>query len=63
MMTPAFRSTAKIIQFPKRGRLGFAGHLADRQTANAATVPAFADFSSWYHEAAVREAAEEARKP
>ena len=64
MMTIATRPTAKIIAFPKRGRLGFAGHLSDRQVAaNAATAPVFDSFGSWYHEEAVREAAEHARKP
>ena len=63
MLTHAPRQTARIIQFPKRGRLGFAGHLADRQTENAAALGVASSFSSWYHEDAVREAAEAARKP
>ena len=64
MLTTATRPTAKIIAFPKRGRLGFAGHVSDRQiAANAAAAPVLDCFGSWYHEEAVREAAELSRKP
>ena len=63
MLTVATRPTAKVIQFPKRGRLGFAGHLSDRQSAaNASTAPVLDCFGSWYHEEAVRAAAELAHK-
>jgi hypothetical protein len=63
MMTVATRPTARIIPFPKKGRLGFAGHMTDRQiAARAADTPVFDSFGSWYHEEAVREAAELARK-
>ena len=62
MMTVATRPTAKIIPFPKRGRLGF--HFASGQVAaNSSEAPVFGSFGSWYHEEAVREAAETVRKP
>ena len=61
-MTSAIRPTAKIIAFPKRGRLGF--HFASGQTAaNTSEAPVFDCFGSWYHEEAVREAAKATRKP
>jgi hypothetical protein len=64
MLTSVTRPTAKVIPFPRRGRLGFAGHLPDRETAPRTEAPqVFDSFGSWYHEEAVREAAERARKP
>jgi hypothetical protein len=64
MLTSVTRPTAKVIPFPRRGRLGFAGHLPDLDTSvRSAAVPAFDSFGSWYHEEAVREAAEHALKP
>jgi hypothetical protein len=63
MMTVETRPTARIIPFPKKGRLGFAKHMTERQiTAHAAEAPVFDSYGSWYHEEAVREAAEQARK-
>ena len=61
MMTHAPRPTAKIIAFPKRGRLGF--HFAGQPAATVSEAPVLDCFGSWYHEAAVREAAEQGRKP
>ena len=61
MMTHAPRPTAKIIAFPKRGRLGF--HFAGQPAANSSDGPVIDCSGSWYHEEAVRAAAEQVRKP
>ena len=58
MTTNSPRETATIYQFPAGGRAG----IARRAAFDAPDAPAISDCGSWYHDEAIREAAEQARK-
>ena len=64
MTTNIYGHTAKIYQFPVRGKAGIVENREKAKPATDLTSQRFADAadaSSWYHEAAVQEA-ERARK-
>ena len=57
MSTNTDRASAKIYQFPARGR--FAPHAAEARVANSDVIPRALKISfgsSWYHDEAIREA-------
>ena len=59
MATSMQRGSAKIYDFPARGRFALNGHLDDSRLATSVIAPAIANIASgsaWYHEAAMREA-------
>jgi len=58
------RGSAKIYEFPARGRFAAGGDLDENKSAATFTAPRVAQAvfgSAWYHDAAVQEA-EQARK-
>ncbi len=67
-MTSAPRESATIYQFPAGGRAGLAGQgTAPKRAGFAgnerfAEMPTIAYGGSWYHDEAIREAAEKTRK-
>jgi hypothetical protein len=64
MTTSSDRGSAKIYQFPARGRVAAGGHrleskLHENRTVSNPPLPRFAQAvfgSAWYHEEAIREA-------
>lgn len=67
-MTSAPRESATIYQFPVGGRAGLAGQgIAPKRAGFAgqdqyADIPAISYGGSWYHDEAIREAADKASK-
>jgi len=61
MPTNAPRETATIYQFPKGGRAGLPSRRSP-EAARFADLPTVSYGSSWYHDEAIREAAETTRK-
>ena len=64
MTTNSDRASAKIYQFPARGRFAASGHREDAKTTAPLPSPPVvkaAVGSGWYHEEAIQEA-ERARK-
>ncbi len=65
MTENANRETAKIYQFPAGGRTGLAVRREGATTVHAlksAQAATAISTGSWYHDAAIEEAAEQARK-
>jgi uncharacterized protein DUF2735 len=61
MTTNSDRGSAKIYEFPARGRFAASGHRNDRESAANSGEPRIANVSfgdAWYHEEAIREAAQ-----
>lgn len=59
------QASAKVYQFPKRGRFATVGDRQDtRLAAEAAALrpPKMVVGSGWYHEAAIQEAAQAAKR-
>lgn len=61
MTTNALRETATIYQFPVGGRAGLTRGGLDK-ARGPESLPTIAYGGSWYHDEAIREAAETARK-
>ncbi|RDV01303.1 DUF2735 domain-containing protein [Undibacter mobilis] len=61
MPTNAPRETARIYQFPVGGRAGLAPRRSP-EMARFADMPTISYGSSWYHDEAIREAADKPRK-
>jgi Protein of unknown function (DUF2735) len=57
MTTSLNQGSAKIYQFPAGGRAALGGRRFDETKANtdASSRVSEADYSSWYHEAAIQE--------
>jgi len=62
MPTNAPRESATIYQFPVGGRAGLAQRRAGFDAPRYAEMPSIAYGGSWYHDEAIREAAEAPRK-
>ncbi len=58
MTEPTARQSAEIIQFPARGRFA-PRSMMEKLVANSDVVPAAVSYGSWYHDEAIREAADD----
>lgn len=62
MTTNAQRESATIYQFPVGGRAGLAPRSGLDRSRAPESLPTIAYGGSWYHDEAIREAADKARK-
>ena len=62
MTTNAQRESATIYQFPVGGRAGLASRGGLDKARGLESLPTIAYGAGWYHDEAIREAAEKARK-